>query len=161
MRSMSISRGFTDSELPAVRILSLEISTSSSRMATFGRPRLGDKPRITTRVSWGENPLSKITPAVWRAMSSRLSMPWTAMSCSLNVAMLIGTSWRDSSRFRATTMISSSSCANSGATRVAAHTPAISALKRELRIWIIIYRSQAPIGFRRNSATSPLMGASI
>ena len=50
------------SELPDVRIASLETSTSSSSTATLGRPRVGDRPRITTRVSCGENPLSKMIP---------------------------------------------------------------------------------------------------
>ena len=111
MRSTSISLGLTVSELPAVRMASPEMSTSSSSTATFGRPRVGESPRITTRTSCGPNPRSKMIPAVWRAMSSRLSMPCTSRSRALNVVILIGTSCSDSSRFRATTTISSISCA--------------------------------------------------
>ncbi len=107
MRSMSTRRGLISSEPPATPMASLDTSMPSTSVATFGRPRVGDRPRTTMRVSYGAIPRS----------NPRLGSPWMMpstsatprrSSCSTEMAVTDkGTSCKVSSRLRAVTTTSS------------------------------------------------------
>ena len=112
------------SEPPADCTDSLVTSTPSSSTATLGRPRVGDRPRMTMRMSWGKTPWSTMTPAVRRAMSSIVSRPFRSSVSAVKGFTTSGISCRFSARLRVVTTISSKAgCAKAGATSAAIMAP--------------------------------------
>ena len=123
-RSRSNKRVLMRSEPPADCTDSLVTSTPSSSTATLGRPRVGDRPRMTMRMSCGKTPLSTITPAVRRAMSSIVSRPFRSRVSAVKGFTTSGISCRFSARLRVVTTISSRVvCAKAGATSATRMTP--------------------------------------
>ena len=103
------------SEPPATPMASLDTSMPSTSVATFGRPRVGDRPRITMRVSYGAMPRSKPSEGSRSITPSMSLMP---SRCSASAPMAVtasGTSISVSSRLRAVTTTSSSPASLSGA----------------------------------------------
>ena len=110
-------RGLISRVPPATPIASLEISMPSTKVAALGRPRVGDKPRITSRVSEGAKPRSNCRLESWLAISLSSLTPARSMSSRLMAFTAMGMSCRFSSFFRVVTMISSiipSFCAGAG-----------------------------------------------